>query len=76
MFYPGSEGAIVYSVVAIPGCIAAYIAAKSRGRSGNWWVLGWVGLIIVMVLPRVEAWTVPEIKGNAAGESNAKWDRL
>ena len=33
------------------GCIAAYVAAKSRGRSGWWFLLGWIGLVFVLILP-------------------------
>lgn len=35
----------------VGGCVAAYLAAKSRGRSGWWWLLGWIGLVCVLVMP-------------------------
>ena len=35
------------------GCIAAGVAAINRGRTGWWWLLGWIGFAIVMTLPPV-----------------------
>ncbi len=37
--------------LAVVGCVVTYMAAKSRGRSGWWWLLGWLGLVFVLVLP-------------------------
>lgn len=37
--------------VAVSGCVLAYLAAKNRGRSGWWWLLGWIGVVFVLVLP-------------------------
>ncbi|RKQ59986.1 hypothetical protein C8E02_1328 [Vogesella indigofera] len=38
----------------LAGCVLAYLAAKSRGRSGWWWLLGWIGVIFVVVLPSLK----------------------
>lgn len=36
------------------GGVAAYMVAKSRGRSGWWWLLGWIGVVFVLVLPSLK----------------------
>lgn len=43
-----------FFLITFGGCFLAYLAAKSRGRSGWWWLLGWLGLIAVMVLPSLK----------------------
>ncbi|WP_425266118.1 zinc ribbon domain-containing protein [Chromobacterium subtsugae] len=44
--------------VLIAGFVLAYLAAKNRGRSAWWWLLGWVGVVFVLVLPSLK--TDPE----------------
>lgn len=36
------------------GCIAAYMIAKSRNRTAWWFLLGWIGFVIILVLPSLK----------------------
>ena len=38
-------------IIGILGCIAAGVAAINRGRTGWWWLCGWIGFIVVIILP-------------------------
>lgn len=40
--------------VNLMGCIAAYLVAKSRERSAWWFLLGWIGFVIVLALPSLK----------------------